>query len=244
MKGIKLKDKKIKILKIILTIIVLVAITGLIIYLTPIMIKLYSEEGRIEFRNKVNEWKFLGFLALFGLQVEQIFLFIIPGEPIEILSGMCYWGVVGSIFIITSAAIISTGIFFTVRKLGKKFVYNFCNEKKVQKIENSKLFQNPRRVEKIMLILFLIPGTPKDLLVYISGLLPIKPLRFIIISTVARIPSVISSTFAGANLAKGDWKMSIIIYLAIVIPVMIAIYIMNKFDKEKLTDEALKIINK
>ena len=123
-------------------------------------------------------------------------------------------------------------------------MYNFCNEKKVQKIENSKLFQNPRRVEKIMLILFLIPGTPKDLLVYISGLLPIKPLRFIIISTVARIPSVISSTFAGANLAKGDWKMSIIIYLAIVIPVMIAIYIMNKFDKEKLTDEALKIINK
>ena len=231
MKGIKLKDKKIKILKIILTIIVLVAITGLIIYLTPIMIKLYSEEGRIEFRNKVNEWKFLGFLALFGLQVAQIFLFIIPGEPIEILSGMCYGGVVGSIFIITSAAIISTGIFFTVRKLGKKFVYNFCNE-------------NPRRVEKIMLILFLIPGTPKDLLVYISGLLPIKPLRFIIISTVARIPSVISSTFAGANLAKGDWKMSIIIYLAIVIPVMIAIYIMNKFDKEKLTDEALKIINK
>ena len=214
MKGIKLKDKKIKILKIILTIIVLVAITGLIIYLTPIMIKLYSEEGRIEFRNKVNEWKFLGFLALFGLQVAQIFLFIIPGEPIEILSGMCYGGVVGSIFIITSAAIISTGIFFTVRKLGKKFVYNFCNE------------------------------TPKDLLVYISGLLPIKPLRFIIISTVARIPSVISSTFAGANLAKGDWKMSIIIYLAIVIPVMIAIYIMNKFDKEKLTDEALKIINK
>lgn len=239
-----MKDKKIKILKIILTIIILAGIISLVIYLTPIIVKLSSEEGRIEFRDKVNEWQFWGFFALFGLQVAQIFLFIIPGEPIEILSGMCYGGVIGSIFVIASAAIISTGIFFTVRKFGKNFVYSFCDKKKVQKIETSKLFQNPRKIEKIMLILFLIPGTPKDLLVYISGLLPIKPMRFIIISTLARIPSVISSTLAGANLAKGDWKMSIIIYLTIVVPVMIFIYIMNRFDKEKLTDEALKVINK
>ncbi len=239
-----MKNSKGKVLRIFFTIVVLVAIIGLIIYLAPIMIKLSTEEGRIAFKEKVNEWGFLGFFSLFGLQVAQIFLFIIPGEPIEILSGMCYGGVIGSIFIIASAGIISTGIFFAVRILGKKFVYNFCDEKKIEKIENSKLFQNPRKVEKIMLILFVLPGTPKDLLVYISGLLPIKPFRFIIISTIARIPSVISSTLAGANLANGDWKMSIIIYLVIIIPVMIAIFIMNKFDKEKLTDEALKVINK
>lgn len=239
-----MKNKKINLLKIILTVIVLALVIGAIIYLMPIMIRLSTEEGRLNFKHKVDEWSFFGFLALFGLQVAQIFLFIIPGEPIEVLAGMCYGEVIGSFFIICSACIISTAIFFMVRKFGKKFVYSFCDEKKVQKIENSKLFQNPGKVEKIMLILFLIPGTPKDLLIYIAGLLPIKPIRFIIISNIARIPSVISSTIAGANLAKGDWKMSVIIYLAIVIPVLIAIYIMNKFDREKLTDEALKVINK
>ena len=70
-----------------------------------------------------------------------------------------------------------------VRKLGKKFVYDFCDEEKVKKIENSKIFKNPKKIEWIMIILFLIPGTPKDLLVYIAALLPINPLRFIIIST-------------------------------------------------------------
>lgn len=239
-----MKDKKTKIFKIILTTIILAIIVAVLIYLIPIMMKLATEEGRIEFKEKASEWNFFGFLALFGLQVAQIFIFIIPGEPIEILAGMCYGGVIGSIFIIGSACIISTAIFFAVRKLGKKFVYSFCDEKKVEKVEKSKLFQDQRKVEKIVLILFLIPGTPKDLLVYISGLLPIKPIRFIIISNIARIPSVISSTLAGANIANGNWKMSIIIYLAIVIPVIIAIYIMNKFDKEKLTDEALKVINK
>lgn len=237
-----MKDKKVNITKIILTTIVLIAIVGIIIYLTPIMMKLSTEEGRLNFKEQVNRWKFWGFLALFGLQVAQIFLFIVPGEPIEILAGMCYGGIAGTAFIMISATIISILIFFAVRKFGKKFVYSFCSKEKVEKIENSKLLKNPRKVEKIMLILFIVPGTPKDLLVYISGLLPIKPMRFIIISTVARFPSVISSTLAGANLANGNWKMSVIIYLAIVIPVMIAIYVMNKFDKEKLADEALKVI--
>ena len=91
-------------------------------------------------------------LALFGLQVAQIFLFILPGEPIEILSGMCYGGIGGTIFIMISSAIISIAIFYLVRKFGKKFVYEFCNKEKVQKIENSKLFQDPQKIEIIMLI--------------------------------------------------------------------------------------------
>lgn len=236
------EKKTIKIGKILLNLLILLLIVVAIVYLIPIIAKLTKTEGRIEFKEKVKSWGILGFLALFGLQVAQIFLFIIPGEPIEILAGMCYGGIGGAIFILISACIISIGIFFYVRKLGKKFANNFCDEKKVEKIANSRLFQNPRKVEKIMMILFIMPGTPKDLLVYISGLLPIKPIRFIMISTIARIPSVISSTLAGANLAEGNIKMSVMIYLAVIIPVLIAIYLMNKFDKEKLTDEALKII--
>lgn len=109
-------------------------------------------------------------------------------------------------------------------------------------IENSKVFQNPKKIEFIMLILFLIPGTPKDLLVYVAGLLPIKPLKFIIISTFARFPSVITSTLAGEQLAIGDWKMSIILYVAILILVALAVFIINKFDKDKITKDAIKSI--
>ena len=61
-----------------------------------------------------------------------------------------------------------------VRKFGRKFVYSFCSEERIKKIENSKLFKNPKKIEWIMLILFLIPGTPKDLLVYILSLIHIS----------------------------------------------------------------------
>ena len=196
------KKAKIKIFKIIVFSIVVVLLIGITIYLFPVMKNLSSREGQAAFKERVENTGILGLLSLFGLQVAQIFLIIVPGEPIEILAGMCYGSIWGTIFIMASAFIISTVIFLLVRKFGKKFVYEFCDEKKVKKIENSKLFQNPKKIEFIMLILFLIPGTPKDLLVYVAGLLPIKTSSFIIISTFARFPSVISSTLAGENVAN------------------------------------------
>lgn len=239
-----MKLKKTTIFKIILAIIALAICIAVIIYLFPIVKNLSTSEGQLEFKEKIDDLGFLGLLMLFGIQFAQIFLIIIPGEPIEILAGMCYGGIGGTIFITVSVAILTTLILFMVRKLGRKFVYDFCNKDQIEKIENSKLMKNTEKIEFIMLILFLIPGTPKDLLVYIGGLLPIKPLRFILISTFARLPSVVSSTFAGENIAAGDWTFSIIIYVATFIIIGLIIFIVNKFDKSNTTRQVLDTIKK
>ena len=102
-----------------------------------------------------------------------------------------------------------------------------------RKLEKSKWFKNPKNIEYVLVILFMIPGTPKDLLVYIGGLLPIKPIRFILISTFARFPSIISSTLAGSSIIEGRWVMMLIVY---VIPLLIAgiiITIMKFLEKNK-----------
>ena len=239
-----MKIKKTQIFKIILAIIVITICIGVIIYLMPIIKNLRTTDGQMEFKQKIDDLGFLGLLMLFGLQFAQIFLIIIPGEPIEILAGMCYGGFGGLIFITVSVAILTTIISFTVRKLGRNFVYDFCDQKQIEKFEKSKLMQNTEKLEFIMMLLFLIPGTPKDLLVYIGSLLPIKPLRLILISTFARLPSVVSSTYAGENLAVGDLKSSAIIYLVTFIIIGIIIFIVNKFDKSKITEETLKTIKK
>lgn len=234
--------KKVTIFKVVLTVLVVAIIIGVLAYLFPLMKNLSTMEGQVAFKEKVNSSGFLGLLSLFGLEVAQIFLFIVPGEPIEVLAGMCYGGFWGTIFILASACIISVIIFFLVRKFGKKFVLEFCSEKKIEKIENSKLFQNPKKIELILFMLFFIPGTPKDLLVYVSGLLPIRTSRFIIITTIARIPSVISSTLAGENIAVGNWKLGIIMYAVVFAIVAIIAFIINKLDKDKVTKEAINTI--
>lgn len=233
-------SKKIKIFKIIIFIITILILIGLTLYLFPIMRNLFKPDGREMFKTEIQNSGFTGILLLFGLQAAQIFLPILPGEPLEILAGMCFGTIGGTIFVTLSAFITTTIIFFMVRKFRRKFVYEIFSKERIKKIENSKLFKNPKKLEYIMIILFMIPGTPKDLLVYIAGLLPINSWRFILISTFARFPSVISSTIAGDTLVDGNWKMGILIYGLTFAIVGIIIGICNKLDKSKLTDNIIK----
>lgn len=109
----------------------------------------------------------------------------------------------GELYLLQFGAFLSTLlIFFSVRKFGRSFIYTFANKEKIEKLENSKWFKNPKRLEVIFLVLFLLPGTPKDLLVYIGGLLPVNSIRFILISTIARIPAILALTLLGHGIVE------------------------------------------
>lgn len=236
------KNKKVEIVKLIIFVIAIILIIGIIIYLFPTMSKILTTEGQQEFKQKIDSLGVKGVLVLFGLQIAQIALIILPGEPIEVLAGMCYGVVGGTIFITLSVFLITAGITFLVRKFGKKYIYNFFPKQKIDKIENSKFYNNSAVIEIVLIILFMIPGTPKDLLVYIGGILPIKYWRFVLISTFARFPSVISSTIAGANVAYGNWQVSLITYGITFIITGIMVLLVNHFDKDKIASEAIKTI--
>ena len=204
------KSNKVRIVKIVTLIIVVILYIGLIAYLFPVMKNLSTHEGQVAFKERVDNSGIYGFLTLLGLQIAQIILVILPGEPLEILAGMCYGAVGGTIFILFSVALTTSIIFLLVRKYGKKFIYQSFNKEKIDKIEKSKIFQNPENIEFVLAICFAITGAPKDILVYIGGLLPVKPLQFILISTFCRLPSVISSTIVGQYFSEGNWKISML----------------------------------
>lgn len=142
------------------------------------------------------------------------------------------YGPIGGMCVIFAGAFISScAIFFAVRKFGRSFLYSFVSKEKIEKLENSKMFSNPKKIYTILFILFLIPGTPKDLFVYLAGLLPIKPVKFLLISTFARFPSIISSTIAGSSLVVGNWTMVIITYVITFAFAGVIAYFFNKREK-------------
>ena len=102
---------KIKLVKIIVTIIV-IAVLGIFLWqIAPLILKLSTHEGQIAFKDKINSMGFRGVLMLFGLQIVQILLVILPGEPFEVLAGMCYgaWG--GYLF---TVALLIGGIWYII----------------------------------------------------------------------------------------------------------------------------------
>ena len=231
--------KKRNVVKIILTIASIALFVGLIVYLAPTIKGILTPEGRIEFKNKLDSMSGAKFWVLLALQFAQILLVVLPGEPLEILAGMCYGTVGGTLFILCSVALSTAIVFGLVRKYGKRFIYQSFDQKRIDKIEKSKIFQNPKKIEIILAICFAITGAPKDILVYIGGLLPIKPIRFIVISTFCRLPSIISSTIVGEFFSEGNWKVSMIVYGITFALTILSLGIIKIFDKEKLTEKAL-----
>lgn len=234
------RKTQIKITRTILTIFIVVALGVFLWKLAPFMKDLSTTEGQVAFKERIDSMGFGGLLLLLGLQVLQILLVVLPGEPFEVLAGMCYgaWG--GCLFITASVFITTTIIFFTVRKLGHKYLYNFFEKEKVDKIMKSKILNNPRKLEMILFILFFLPASPKDLFVFVGGLLPIKPIRFIMISTFARFPSVITSTMVGANISNGNWKMSLLIYGVTLVVAGLCMFLVTLKDKNKEIIDIMK----
>ena len=236
------KTNKAKIIKLIALILIIAILLIATIYMIPIMKEIKTLEGQAQFKEKITQSGIIGVLILFGLELAQVILAILPGEPIEILAGICFGPIWGTIFLMISVFIVTCLIYFLVKKFGRDFIYEFFPKEKVDKLENSKLFKDEKKIELVMIILFLIPGTPKDLLVYIGALLPMKSSRFIAISTLLRFPSIISSTIAGDNIIEGQWKVGILAYAITFLITFIVIVIVNKLDKNKVTEDVIKSI--
>ena len=83
-------------------------------------------------------------------------------------------------------------------------------------------------------ILFLVPGTPKDaLLTHIIPLTKINPVKYFALSTIARIPSIVTSTFLGSSIGKGNILLSVIIFILTGALGIVGILYDNKMNRKK-----------
>ncbi len=207
-----MKNKKIKIFRASILIVILLIMIFMTIKILPIFKNISTEEGRTQFKNNIENTGIKGVIMIIGLMFAQIFFPILPGEPVELLAGMCFgtWG--GLLVLYCGIFVITLLIYLLVRKFGREFICTFVSEDKISKIENSKMWNNPNKIRMLLFFAFFIPGLPKDIFVYIGGLLPINPIEFLLISTFARFPSIISSTIAGSNILYGNWSVILITY--------------------------------
>lgn len=195
----------------------------------PIFKELINDEKRNQLINFIRGKGIWGILILLGLQVIQVVIAIIPGEVIEIISGVLYGTFGGFLICIIGVLLSSIFVFYIVKKLGIKYVEKIVT---IEKINKFRFLNDTTKLNSLIFILFFIPGTPKDLLTYVVPLTNIKPLNFFIISSFARIPSIISSTYAGATISEGNFKITIIIFVITGIVGLIGIYINDKIMKK------------
>ena len=169
-----------------------------------------------------------GILLLFFIQILQIIVALIPGEVIEFASGLIY-GSFGGFFICMAGIFCGQFLIFKIVSVWGQSVVDLILDKKA--IKRFSFLRDTKKVKKLTFVLYFLPGTPKDLLTYFMPLTSISLKDFMIISLVARIPSVLSSTVAGHFLTDGNLKGTAIIYICMAIFGIIGLMIYDKFFK-------------
>ena len=140
-------------------------------------------------------------------QVMQVVLAPIPGGAVEFLGGYLFgteWG----FFYSMVGLFIGSWLAFAIARIFEKVAV----EKLVSESTRKKFNYLVGHEGVILsLLLFLIPGFPKDALCYILGLTPMHTGIFLLISTVGRIPGTLMAVLQGAKAFDHQYRTFLVL---------------------------------
>ncbi len=140
-------------------------------------------------------------LVFISIQSLQVVFAPIPGEATGFLGGFLFGVPLGFLYSTVGLTIGSTMAFLLGRWLEIHFVEKVVQKETLEKFD----FIIERQGVLIALLLFLIPGFPKDYLCFILGLSKM-PLRiFLVINIIGRMPGTFLLTLQGAKVYKGHY---------------------------------------
>lgn len=190
------------------------------------LIKFLSDPESL--RTWVDEKGWSSRLIFGAMVIFQIIIAIIPGEPFEIAAGYAFGWLEGTLLCIVSAAIGSIITFGLVRKFGMKLVRIFFSEEQINSV---KFLKTNEKRDFLFLVIYMLPGTPKDLLGYFAGLTDLPFPVFCLICSLGRIPSVITSTIGGNALGTQRYGAAIIVFVITLAVSGLGLLIYNRICK-------------
>lgn len=173
------------------------------------MIRFVEEPEK--FRSWVYAHGILGKICFIGMTAFQVIIAFVPGEPLEIGAGYAFGAVEGTLLCVIGITLGSMLTFLLVRRFGVRFAEIFFT---IEKIKSLKFLQNEKKLGFIIFLIFFLPGTPKDLITYFIGLTDIKLSHYLLLVSIARLPSVITSTVGGSALGTTKYTLAIVVFSA------------------------------
>ena len=159
-------------------------------------------------------------LGIWGILIFGVFNFwqvvfaVIPGGPFELAAGYILGVVPGTLLCDITMTISSVVVFLLVRKFGIRFVELFISRRQ---IENMEFLKDNQKVQSVLFFIFLLPGTPKDVVTYLAGLTNLSLKSWIFICFVGRFPAILLTALGGS--ALGSAKYGIVAAVIVVFAV-------------------------
>lgn len=171
-----------------------------------------------DFRERTDSMGILGRLLFVLLTALQVVLAVLPGQIFTLAGGYCFGVLWGTILTMVGTLIGSAIAFLLSRFLGLRAVTSFYPEEKLQ---NLSFLRESKKQDLFTLIVFLIPGIPKDMVTYFMGLTQMKLPKFLILSMLGRFPAILITVLGGAAIQTQNIALIIVSIALIAILLLI-----------------------
>ena len=189
------------------------------------------------FKDWLQSFGVWGRVIFVGIRSLQTVVKIIPAEPLEIGTGFVYGTLGGCLLCFAGTFLGSLVIILRTRLFGKRVISLFVPEEKIRELG---FLNDEKKISGLLLCIYLIPGTPKDFITYLTCILPISTTRFMVITMLARIPSIITSTWCGAELGESNYKVSALIFGATLILSLLGVVVYRRVILARAGSEKAK----
>jgi len=196
------------------------------------MLRLVEEPE--QFRAWVDQRGVYGGVIFIGMVVIQVIVALIPGEPLEIGAGYAFGFWRGTFLSLAGIIIGSAIVFLLVRRFGTRLIEIFFTKEKIQSL---RFLQNSRKRNILLFLIMLVPGTPKDLISYFAGLLDIPLSRWLLVVSIARLPSLVTSTIGGNAMGEERYLFAGIVFFITLVISLLGIAAYRKISREESAKE-------
>jgi uncharacterized membrane protein YdjX (TVP38/TMEM64 family) len=177
-------------------------------------------ENREQLRAYLQSWGPRAPLAFIAIQALQVVISPIPGELTGLLGGFLFGTTLSVVYSMAGLTLGSAAAFLLARIIGQPLVNLAISQKTMEKFR----FVTQVRGTVATLVLFLIPGFPKDVLSYLLGMSPMSFLTFLVVCGIGRIPGTIMLGYSGAAVYKESWQ-SLQIFLVVCAVIAAVLYV-------------------
>ncbi len=164
---------------------------------------LADRERVSEFISSAGIWAPIVYILM---QIAQTVLAPIPGGVVGLVGGFLFgwWGILWTLIGSTIGYWI---VLWLSRRLGRPFVEKVVSKELMAKFDYLANDRGPL----VFFLIFLIPGLPDDIVMYIAGLSQISLRKLLAMATVGRLPSMIGTNMIGHSVGNADIRSTIII---------------------------------
>ena len=181
----------------------------------------------------------IAFLLIIGLQIIQVVVCILPGQPIQFAASYMFGVGAGYLLSVTGAVIGTMISFYLAKLLGSEAMHLFFGEEKVKEYQRR---LNSGKGLLLAFLIYLIPGVPKDLVSYVAGISEMRFRPFLLAATVGRSPAMLGSLLVGHFFGKQNYT-AMIIFTAVIVLLLLLCFLKRKeliafLDKIEMKDAA------